>query len=282
MSRKRKAEQSPSFFKVLVGHQYEEKVKIPHDFVQYFNGQLPRELVIRVYNRRFWQVEVKQRDGAFFFENGWKAFITDNLLELGDFLVFKFSSNSVLDVLIFDKTACEKELPTKVKTEPPEPESHHKRDRVSVGHCNVCNCRYRAKFSVKIAGAGKSSIGLEFDGTSCAFKIKKPHFFAKYKQGYVVFPVTFWRETGLLHKELSLVYLHDPKGRSWEVDLHRWNDYRCHLGAKWKVFVAENNLRVEDRCAFELMNAGDHGCKTEFMVHIFRQGEMSCPCSSCA
>lgn len=50
---------------------------------------------------------VEDCDG-FIFEDGWKEFVADQSLAVGDFLVFRYNGNSMFKVLVFDSTACEK------------------------------------------------------------------------------------------------------------------------------------------------------------------------------
>ncbi|RWW83034.1 hypothetical protein BHE74_00008473 [Ensete ventricosum] len=44
------------------------------------------------------------------FESGWKEFVVDHAMEIGDFLVFRLEGCSCFSVLVFDATACEKEV----------------------------------------------------------------------------------------------------------------------------------------------------------------------------
>lgn len=51
---------------------------------------------------------VKSSKGLLF-ANGWKKFVSDHSIELGDFLVFRYDGGLHFSVLVFDATACEKE-----------------------------------------------------------------------------------------------------------------------------------------------------------------------------
>lgn len=50
----------------------------------------------------------KISDGVFFL-NGWQEFVKDNLIELGDFLVFQYNGHDVFGFKIFGNSGCEKE-----------------------------------------------------------------------------------------------------------------------------------------------------------------------------
>lgn len=54
-------------------------------------------------------VSVKQEDSCYFFKKGWRKFVKDQHLEAGDFLVFWFLGDSTFQVVVYDKSGCEKD-----------------------------------------------------------------------------------------------------------------------------------------------------------------------------
>lgn len=60
-----------------------------------------------------WQVKLgKCRNGGIYlFSAGWKDFVLQHGLRIGDFIVFEHKGKLVFDVLIFDSSSCEKEFP---------------------------------------------------------------------------------------------------------------------------------------------------------------------------
>lgn len=44
-----------------------------------------------------------------FFLSGWQEFVKDNLIELGDFLVFQYNGHDVFGFKLFGNSGCEKE-----------------------------------------------------------------------------------------------------------------------------------------------------------------------------
>lgn len=46
----------------------------------------------------------------FFHNDGWHSFVKDNLLKIGDFLVFRYDGESKFKVKFFDRTCCEKDV----------------------------------------------------------------------------------------------------------------------------------------------------------------------------
>ncbi|KAK9130133.1 hypothetical protein Sjap_010620 [Stephania japonica] len=55
------------------------------------------------------QERVRFDDEEMWLDKGWKEFVKDNEVSLGDFIVFEHNGNMVFDVLLFDPSACEKE-----------------------------------------------------------------------------------------------------------------------------------------------------------------------------
>ena len=55
-----------------------------------------------------WKVNLVKSSDGFNFEDGWKEFVEDQSLVMGDFLLFSYDGYSRFKVLVFDSTACEK------------------------------------------------------------------------------------------------------------------------------------------------------------------------------
>ena len=55
-----------------------------------------------------WKVNLVKSSYGFIFEDGWKEFVADQSLVMGDFLLFRYDGYSRFKVLVFDSTACEK------------------------------------------------------------------------------------------------------------------------------------------------------------------------------
>lgn len=56
-----------------------------------------------------WQVELIQQNDDLFLYHGWPAFVRDNYVECGDFLIFRYDGELHFTVQVFDQSACEKE-----------------------------------------------------------------------------------------------------------------------------------------------------------------------------
>lgn len=82
--------------------------RIPQAFVKHFDGKIPRKCLFCSPTERFWQVDVGNSNNRLCFKKGWKEFVQDHGLELGDFLVFHYLGYSEFYVEIYGKNCCQK------------------------------------------------------------------------------------------------------------------------------------------------------------------------------
>ncbi|XWS41975.1 hypothetical protein CRYUN_Cryun17cG0128500 [Craigia yunnanensis] len=112
MGRKPGSEDRPGFFKVLLGD-FSKQLQIPPAFAKFFyRTPLPQKIKLQNSEKSFWQVNVVEIDKKLFFKKGWRVFVEDNLLELGDFVVFNYVRRSIFRFTIFGRNACEKDVAT--------------------------------------------------------------------------------------------------------------------------------------------------------------------------
>ncbi|XP_065851143.1 B3 domain-containing protein REM9-like [Euphorbia lathyris] len=96
----------PGFEDDVVG--FEDDVLIPISFCKYLNVQECEKAMLRSQKgEKLWPVKINGRR----FEDGWKQFVKDHDLKIGDFLVFRHHGDLVFNVLVLDSTTCEKEYP---------------------------------------------------------------------------------------------------------------------------------------------------------------------------
>ncbi|XP_065850936.1 B3 domain-containing protein REM6-like [Euphorbia lathyris] len=97
----------PAFFQPLLPG-FEDNFLIPVYFSKYLNGKECEKAMLRSKKgEKLWPVKINGRR----FEDGWKQFVKDHDLKIGDFLVFKHDGDLVFNVLVFDRTTCEKQYP---------------------------------------------------------------------------------------------------------------------------------------------------------------------------
>ncbi|KAL6130155.1 hypothetical protein ACLB2K_068536 [Fragaria x ananassa] len=99
----------PSFFKVLKGDDFCEKLKIPRAFLMHFDGTVPEQCQLRI-RTQTWLVDVERVHRKFYFQHGWKKFVQENGLKGCEFLAFFYSGNSEFYVHIYGIDACKREF----------------------------------------------------------------------------------------------------------------------------------------------------------------------------
>lgn len=67
-----------------------------------------KRVALRGPSGSIWKARLVKDSEGFMFEDGWKEFVENQALVMGDFLIFRYKGNSRFEVLVFDKTACEK------------------------------------------------------------------------------------------------------------------------------------------------------------------------------
>ncbi|XP_050386056.1 B3 domain-containing protein LOC_Os12g40080 [Argentina anserina] len=110
MARKTK----PSFFQVLIGD-FSNKLRIQQAFHKHFDGRIPQQSSLRTpTGTRL--VDVNSDNGMLFLQKGWKQFVKDNGLKLGEFLIFRYCGNSKFNVELYGRHGCRKEFVTAATT----------------------------------------------------------------------------------------------------------------------------------------------------------------------
>lgn len=83
--------------------------RIPRKFKDEYTEKLSKEMTLRGPSGNYWTAALAQRGEDIQLQDGWRDFVKDHSLEEGNFLVFQHVKDSLFDVLIFDKTGCERE-----------------------------------------------------------------------------------------------------------------------------------------------------------------------------
>ncbi|TYH07839.1 hypothetical protein ES288_A08G266700v1 [Gossypium darwinii] len=132
-----------------------------------------------------------------------------------------------------------------------------------------------SKIGPEQAGGGTSAAQRSSASSANHFGSEQPFFVVNIQPSYMTafranVPFTFAR-TYFTWKEADVV-LKDRDGRTWPIHLKVYNKYHCtSFGRGWKAFAIDNDLRVGDSCAFELLE----GPEISFRVTVFRNPEDS-------
>ncbi|XP_077218855.1 B3 domain-containing protein Os01g0723500-like [Tasmannia lanceolata] len=100
----------PHFFKVLLGD-FSRRLRIPPAFMKHISKEslFKRKAILEGPTSRVWHVGLSRKFNGTYLQDGWQEFAKAHSLRVSDFLVFRYDGNMHFSVLIFDKTACERE-----------------------------------------------------------------------------------------------------------------------------------------------------------------------------
>ncbi|EEF40049.1 putative B3 domain-containing protein Os03g0621600 [Ricinus communis] len=254
-----------TFFKVLMGD-YMEKIMIPPAFVMKYEKIMPETIKLKSYNvGKSSMVSVKSNDDGFFIKHGWKKFVKDHNLEVGDFLVFNLVNDTTFEVLIYGPTCClkkikladdddhvdqnknstskftstasgSKQISFKKRACPKL--SQFKRPRGSAKKTGKKAKRPRI-FKGKTEVNKKESIAEEETKHPCVKLVLK-----EYQKYNVVVPRRFADKIGLQNKRKTVI--EDPLGRQWPVFVNLVGGNQVHLSTGWSAFYQANRLVTGD------------------------------------
>uniref|UniRef100_A0A0D9V990 TF-B3 domain-containing protein n=1 Tax=Leersia perrieri TaxID=77586 RepID=A0A0D9V990_9ORYZ len=97
----------PSFFKIMVGY-FSETMDIPLPFAKTITDLTGSNVYLEDAFGLRWRVRLCLCDGILSFGHGWKNFVLDHDISIGEFLVFRLIARSVFTVQIFAISACER------------------------------------------------------------------------------------------------------------------------------------------------------------------------------
>ncbi|XP_020682851.1 B3 domain-containing protein Os01g0723500 isoform X2 [Dendrobium catenatum] len=98
------------FFKIYLPNLSSTHMRIPPAFHRHVEGRAPARFYLKGPSEFIWGVDLVKKPDGLFFSDGWETFALDHALAAGDFLLFEYNGNSTFSVMIFDNTACEKEV----------------------------------------------------------------------------------------------------------------------------------------------------------------------------
>ncbi|XVF17762.1 hypothetical protein REPUB_Repub10bG0151700 [Reevesia pubescens] len=228
----KKPKRNPSFFKVLVGD-FVNKLRIPPAFVKNVcKGNVPTNFALESDSGSSWRVRVQRKEDGFFFCGGWSSFAKDHRLETRDFLLFFLLDSSTFDVIVYDRTACPKDISFATKRPRGRP---------------VVNRRIEETPSKSFASCSKIARGVSRGRRiSQVTPDQHPSFevaLKNYQKYYIPVPRSFVEETGLAEETSTVIK--DPKGRNWLVNIVSDRNY-VRLGEGWSKFRQENEIEVGD------------------------------------
>ncbi|KAL3846318.1 hypothetical protein ACJIZ3_003721 [Penstemon smallii] len=99
------------FFKVMINENFTRELQLPPVFVRLHEEILPVKAKLRISSGETWNVKLEQTDDKqYFFTRGRNKFVKYFRLQLGEFVMFTLSGNSIFDVTVFGINQCDRKI----------------------------------------------------------------------------------------------------------------------------------------------------------------------------
>ncbi|CAN1140488.1 Putative B3 domain-containing protein REM15 [Linum perenne] len=240
----------PHFFQPLLPG-FHNDFSIPVEFGKYLVGR-EENAVMRSPGGKIYRVKMKERK----FEDGWKEFVDEHDLHVGDLLLFRLvdAAEMTFQVMVFDPAASERPYPCNkvdVKAEQIESPLHQ---------CPDISDPPQTRRDLN-SGTPMRKIGNDKDSPAPAMPVY-PYFVVSVttdhlERGRLRFPSNFSKIHGLeLTNSEAVVY--NEQGRTWPVRINYYSrsSRSTYLERGWKAFQWENGLKLGDTFNLELVKGG--------------------------
>ncbi|XP_072963653.1 putative B3 domain-containing protein Os04g0347400 [Typha angustifolia] len=231
--------QRPQFFKVLLPRCL-GKLKIPPKFaVHLSNDNIVDGQKANILGPlgKVWQVELLKEGSGLFFGSGWKEFVRAYELLVGYFLVFRYEGNMIFTIKVFDLTGCRKEY-----------KNLSSFDQEEAAEENIVPSKRKRKSEKK--EVRKEGIRKEESSSCNKSRPRLERTIRTYNRAYVNIPKQFCSSVGL--STTREIVLKNSTQKSWQVSFGMYENYNF-LGKGWREFSKDNNIKIGDRCIFELV-----------------------------
>ncbi|XP_078177679.1 B3 domain-containing protein Os12g0592300-like [Carex rostrata] len=119
-------------FFVKMKASFRRYLNLPRKLTKNFKGEISEIIKLKDPNGKTWKIDVFKSHNNQSLRSGWRDFVTANKIDENDLLVFKYSSSSSFDVLIFDPSGYEKAAALIIKNEETESESESESESETV------------------------------------------------------------------------------------------------------------------------------------------------------
>ncbi|KAF4380717.1 hypothetical protein CsatB_024445 [Cannabis sativa] len=284
------------FFKMVMQPYYilGKNLNFPHLFAQiYLNNNRFCDVTLKVQNKnKTWHVKYAYREhksAAPRFQGGWRSFVVDNNLKVGDVCVFvllKATDDISFEVVIFRAEESSKDSVGTTDNEvgtPGFPNSSSEKQEFGKQLPSTFN--ERVKSIEKDSSSEKQEFRKQLPSTFVervksiekdAIENENPFFKAVIQPSnkwYMRVPLEIADQYITKDGDMALAI---PNGGQWPAQFKRRTSYATGKSAAviydgWNEFMTENDLEVGDVCIFELLN------RTEvvFYVSIVRVSDFS-------
>ncbi|CAN1184985.1 Putative B3 domain-containing protein REM15 [Linum perenne] len=256
----------PHFFQPLMPG-FEHHFSIPTTFSKYFDGGaaggevVKQTVTLRSPLRKHYTVTL---DNGIDFKDGWKQFVDEHDLHVGDFLFFRLEQGEMLfDVMVFDPSVVERDYFTSSELEnqvtPPANVSVKIEDEqlplisVQPSTAGYALRTPREKNGSEECLQGKSGSAQPNDHHCLDYRIR-PDLQARNRMNL---PRWFLRENDMDCKSFEAVFV-DEQGTSWQARVAHYPNHNAEVRLKrsWRKYMNKNGLKVGDSLSVELIQGG--------------------------
>ncbi|WCJ30488.1 B3 domain-containing protein REM10 [Euphorbia peplus] len=224
----------PHFFKPLLPG-FEDDFVIPAAYSKHLKGQQCGNAMLGSRKGgKLWPVKINGRR----FEDGWKEFVDDHQLQIGDFLVFRHDGGLVFYVLVFDRSTCEREYSPFNAT---EEENLEIQEEIFEDSSN------NGKTMEEMEKTKTSSGATERENPCSVIQLTSNSL----KKSRLHIPRKFAMEHGLDGRCCSMI-LKDEEGRCWPALLYKNSNGKTYVAGGWASFCVAHKLKAGDLLIIEL------------------------------
>ncbi|CAN1125244.1 B3 domain-containing transcription factor VRN1 [Linum perenne] len=262
---------SPSFFKIVLQSAIdEEKLDLPRKFARKHGNELATKATLIVPDGKTWKIMIgKKSDGTTWLSRGWSEFAAYYSIKYSYLMVFKYKGNSIFHVRIFAPNSYEIRYPTCDHTSPNVTVNYEDEGESGARIETTVATSFR-QIRRKATPSGERTIR-----AATELNLKKPSFMLVMQQYNLAVPVAYVPGK-FANEHLSPDCSHmivryssssnSNNNKEWVIRLNWRKRGGLNFGLGWGVFKADNDLKPEDVCLFELVNPREGVMK----VHIFR------------
>ncbi|CAK7332187.1 unnamed protein product [Dovyalis caffra] len=268
----RRKERLPSFFKVLIGD-FSSQLRIPPKFAKHLESNLNQTFRVRNSAGDCWYVRIERNQNILCLTEGWREFVQDNALELGDFLIFSCSGISDFDVTVYGKDCCEKNAVAadEKKTKSPSSEGNQNEVDQPVRKDKKCGTNVKPigvdsdsdiehEISTSSLQDQQQSLcrkesqeksrafeAIEFVSKHPSFQVRMQKSYLQH--GFLNLPKRYLMEFTKGAKQNVTLRI---SKKTWSVKLTP-SGHHLRLREGWRAFAKSNSLKIGDICIFEVL-----------------------------
>ncbi|XP_065851330.1 B3 domain-containing protein REM5-like [Euphorbia lathyris] len=256
----------PCFFQPLLPG-FEDNFLIPIAFSKYLNGQVCEKAMLRSRKgKKLWPVKINGRR----FGDGWKKFVEDHGLKIGEFLVFRYKGDLIFNVMVFDRSTCEKEYapPTALEEEKIQIQEQNLQEDSTCGKEVKTGLKAKASPSIveypscvkeeeieieeqtlpNDSTRGKE-VKTRLEEKASSSTLENPHCVIELSRDSFI-------KTELYGRSCSMI-LQDEEGKCWPSKLKfRSSNGKTLIRDAWKSFRDAHKLKLGDSIIVELAKNG--------------------------